>query len=816
MKGPEAREKCRDIVLVKVPPLRNKPDTSRYRKAGREVIDVLKQYCTVIERASVDEAYLDITELVDKKLASLDESQDEEIIEKLSNSFVVGHCDDDTNDEDRRREGTKKWVEEAFDELGDIQARKLSIAGLIVEDLRAQIWEQCEYRCSAGISYNKILAKLACGLHKPNKQTILPTAAVPGLYSSLPVKKVRNLGGKFGNIVMESLGCNVMADLLRFSLQDLQRKFDEKTGLWLWNIARGVDNEPVTNRLISKSIGASKNFPGKQAITKLEVLKQWANELAAELVDRLEQDKEENERRAVTMTVGYHYYSDGKVVSGTKVVPLPVYKVEKVASLCVDVITRATQKPISLVSMSASKFVPSKGSGDFVNYFKGGGSKQVEQGSTETEANQKEKKIDEVKTVIEETNCVDESSNDSNDLNVKYNNENKIKTYVKKETPHKSPKNKIIHSFFNKKIKEKNENTLDCIDVKVPDKKSSLLVDNNLGKTLDSKSLKGSFFMNCLKDSNPSFSTLVTPGTSSSSTKSQKKLDFSHLREEADFDRHGNESPDLFDDCSPGLKDESNDLISDDEESDLQDAEFKDLEDEKQPSALDQLKEIFPDLDNIDPAVVELLPPELQKEAKAFMKCRNPSNPPVTIIASTSKLLMKNSTTTKNSVREKTTTKNSVREKPTTKNSVKEKTTKKNSTKEKTAKNLTIEKTTTKTGKSTSKSKSTTIQNFFQKRRSNPDNNDDDADVKKCDECCQMIEVDRWIEHCDFHMAQNLQRAINKSNNEDEISRSASTSTLLAKENSETLTSPSVKRKINDDSLQATKKPRGLAAFLQQ
>ena len=71
---------------------------------------------------------------------------------------------------------------------------------------------------------------MACGLHKPNRQTILPATAVPILYSTLPIKKVRNLGGKFGDVIVESLNCNVMGDLLQYSLQYLQKRFDEKTG----------------------------------------------------------------------------------------------------------------------------------------------------------------------------------------------------------------------------------------------------------------------------------------------------------------------------------------------------------------------------------------------------------------------------------------------------------------------------------------------------------------------------------------------------------------------------------------------------------
>lgn len=76
----------------------------------------------------------------------------------------------------------------------------------------------------------QILAKLACGMHKPNRQTILSSASVPDLFTKLPVKKVRNLGGKFGDIVIESLKCNVMSDLAQYSKEYLQKRFDEKTG----------------------------------------------------------------------------------------------------------------------------------------------------------------------------------------------------------------------------------------------------------------------------------------------------------------------------------------------------------------------------------------------------------------------------------------------------------------------------------------------------------------------------------------------------------------------------------------------------------
>lgn len=66
MRGDEAKEKCPDIVLAKVPELRGKADLTRYRDAGAEVMDILQGFADVCERASVDEAYLDMTELVKK------------------------------------------------------------------------------------------------------------------------------------------------------------------------------------------------------------------------------------------------------------------------------------------------------------------------------------------------------------------------------------------------------------------------------------------------------------------------------------------------------------------------------------------------------------------------------------------------------------------------------------------------------------------------------------------------------------------------------------------------------------------------------
>ncbi|XP_043281577.1 DNApol-eta isoform X2 [Venturia canescens] len=644
MRGKEAKEKCPDIVLVSVPSVRGKADTSKYRCAGREVIDVLKKHCSIIERASVDEAYLDITELVEKRISS--HTLQKNLMNALTNTYVVSYCENDNNNEEQRINGIEKWLDETYGEVGDEQARKLAIAGVIVEELRAEIFATCKFRCSAGISYNKILAKLACGLHKPNRQTILPSSAVPSLFATLPIKKVRNLGGKFGNIITESLGCNVMADLTRFSLQDLQKRFDEKTGSWLYNIARGIDNESVVTRLVCKSIGASKNFPGKQAIVKLEMLKHWVNELAIDVSDRLEQDREENERRATTLTVSFSHYEDRKVISQSRTCPLKSYKSEKIASQCIDILIKSTQKPIVNISIAAGKFIPAKGSGNFVNFFKSNG--------------QNSKPKDKTTPYRVTVNSIDVEC--KNDVLASKEMENLTAT--------ENPK-KIVAPFFSKEIENRGKKKV--MDEPISPS-TAILGSEQSKKALNRENLKNSFFMNFLKDSKPE----ISQDPSKNDLPMDVKDSILATIEQSPVEEKNSHKVD-------NQRVEKNTKL---QEVDL----------------LSQLHEIFPDLDNIDRSVVQLLPMELQQFANSYLKTKSSQKvrQPVKNVAKIGK---------------------------------------------------------SKSTKSKTIPKANSLQNFFVKTDSTLT---DEPNLKKCSECSLMIKIDKYTEHLDFHVAKNLHREMNR------------------------------------------------------
>ena len=107
---------------------------------------------------------------------------------------------------------------------------KLLIGAVIVEEIRAEILKSTGYKSSAGIAHNKMLAKLVCSLHKPNKQTVLPKESVDLFLKDVPIRKINSLGGKFGNDLIDELKINNILELRDFQEPDLQQMYDVRLG----------------------------------------------------------------------------------------------------------------------------------------------------------------------------------------------------------------------------------------------------------------------------------------------------------------------------------------------------------------------------------------------------------------------------------------------------------------------------------------------------------------------------------------------------------------------------------------------------------
>jgi DNA polymerase eta len=78
-----------------------------------------------------------------------------------------------------------------------------------MERLRKEILDRTKYHCSAGISHNKMLAKLIAGRHKPKAQTVLPRSEVITFLDREDITGVRMYGGKFGKAIVKHLKITV-------------------------------------------------------------------------------------------------------------------------------------------------------------------------------------------------------------------------------------------------------------------------------------------------------------------------------------------------------------------------------------------------------------------------------------------------------------------------------------------------------------------------------------------------------------------------------------------------------------------------------
>ncbi|EES01500.1 hypothetical protein BDA96_03G325400 [Sorghum bicolor] len=295
MRGDEAKSVCPGINLVQVPVARGKADLNLYRSAGSEVVAILasKGKC---ERASIDEVYLDLTDAAKEMLLQAPPDSQEEIFMEAAKSNILGLL----SDAGEKEKNVRAWLCRSD---ADYQDKLLACGAIIVAQLRVRVLEETQFTCSAGIAHNKMLAKLVSGMHKPAQQTVVPSSSVQDFLASLPVKKMKQLGGKLGSSLQDDLGVETIGDLLSFTEDKLQEQYGVNTGTWLWKTARGISGEEVEDRLLPKSHGCGKTFPGPRALKNSASVKGWLDQLCEELSERIQSDLNQNKRIAQTLTL---------------------------------------------------------------------------------------------------------------------------------------------------------------------------------------------------------------------------------------------------------------------------------------------------------------------------------------------------------------------------------------------------------------------------------------------------------------------------------------------------------------------------------
>ena len=148
-------------------------------------------------------------------------------------------------------------LDEAYLDVSANQAA-LPTAWLTAKAIRARILEETGLTASAGVSYNKFLAKLASGRRKPNGQFAIMPQEGAAFVEALPVARFHGVGPATA-ARMHAAGIQTGADLKTWSLGDIQQRFG-KSGGWYYAIARGEDHRPVNPNRERKSSGSETTF----------------------------------------------------------------------------------------------------------------------------------------------------------------------------------------------------------------------------------------------------------------------------------------------------------------------------------------------------------------------------------------------------------------------------------------------------------------------------------------------------------------------------------------------------------------------------
>ncbi|MFL5019619.1 MAG: DNA polymerase IV [Rhizobium sp.] len=234
------------------------PRFAVYKAVSQQIREIFAEYTPLIEPLSLDEAYLDVTQ----------------------------------------------------------NLKGMTIATEVALEIRAKIKQVTGLDASAGISYNKFLAKMASDLNKPNGQAVITPKNGPAFVEQLPVRKFHGVGPATTE-KMHQLGIDTGADLKEKTLEFLVEHFG-KSGPYFYGIARGIDERQVKPDRVRKSVGAEDTF--SEDLHALEP----AREGLQPLIEKVWAYCEANGIAAKTVTLKVKYADFSQITrSKTVLAPLP-------------------------------------------------------------------------------------------------------------------------------------------------------------------------------------------------------------------------------------------------------------------------------------------------------------------------------------------------------------------------------------------------------------------------------------------------------------------------------------------------------------
>lgn len=177
-----------------------RPRFERYGELSRQIREIFHSWTPLVEPLSLDEAYLDLTE----------------------------------------------------------NLRGEALANEAAKAIKREIKASTGLTASAGVSFNKFLAKIASDYRKPDGLFVITPERAPGLIASLPIRKFHGVGPATAKRMIQ-LGIRSGAELMEIPEAELVRLFG-KAGRYYYRICRGLDDRPVRTDRVRKSVSAERTF----------------------------------------------------------------------------------------------------------------------------------------------------------------------------------------------------------------------------------------------------------------------------------------------------------------------------------------------------------------------------------------------------------------------------------------------------------------------------------------------------------------------------------------------------------------------------
>jgi DNA polymerase-4 len=177
--------------------------------------------------------------------------------------------------------------------------------GPLAQVIRGTIFGKTKLTSSAGIGPNKLIAKIASEINKPNGQFEVKLEQVPAFMNNLSVRKIWGIGEKTER-KLEELGVKTCGELQRFSHSELVDLFG-KFGLDLYDLCRGIDHRPVEPHRPRKSLSTEETFAAD--LTTLDQCEEKLEELFQDLMADLAQKESTREIRKIFVKLKFNDFS---------------------------------------------------------------------------------------------------------------------------------------------------------------------------------------------------------------------------------------------------------------------------------------------------------------------------------------------------------------------------------------------------------------------------------------------------------------------------------------------------------------------------